>query len=142
MDILKVFSKDIETDKGGKFTTYYGYRQEFNAETGEYTDMGTPTFDADKNPIVISKPIKVKFSKAMYESIKGLHFPLIFKLDRDMKDKEGNSAFFVTTDKDKDGNARLDKNGKRHLCCVICSCIEVFPAPFEELTLDDLDTFK
>ena len=140
MDILKVFSKEVETDNGGKFITYYGYRQEM--VNGEFHDVGTPATNENGEAIVIAKPIKVKFGKEMYENVKEMSFPLLFKLDRDMKDSKGNSAFFITVDKDANKNDRLDKNGKRHLVCVIVKAVEVTPAPRNDLTLDDLDDFQ
>lgn len=139
--ILKVFSKELETTNGGKFMTYYGYRQELTS-TGEYTDIGTPTLDAEGKPIVISKPIKVKFSKEFYDRVKDLHFPLLLTLDDSAKLKDGSSAFFVCIDKDKDKKSRVDKNGKRHLVCVIQQAKEVLEAPMQSLTLEDLDDFQ
>ena len=139
MDVLKVFSKEVATSTGGKFTVYYGYRQEL--VNGEYQDITTPATNDKGEAIIIAKPIKVKFGKEMFEKVKDMSFPLLFLLDRDMKDSKGNSSFFITIDKDKDNEARVDNKGNRHLVCVICGCKEVVPAPRTELSLDDLDDF-
>lgn len=139
MDMLKVFSKEVATSNGGKFTVYYGYRQE--EVNGVIQDITTPAQNEKGEAIIIAKPIKVKFGKDMFERVKDMSFPLLFTLDREMKDAKGNSSFFITVDKDKDNEARVDNKGNRHLVCVICSCKDVVPAPRTELTLDDLDDF-
>lgn len=140
-DILKVFSKELKTANGGTFTTHYGYRQQVSPE-GAYSDIGTPAVDSEGKAIIISKPIKVKFSEEMFNAVNKLHFPIYIELDRDMKLDNGESAYFVTVDKDKDKNARLDKHGKRHLVCVIRKAVSVVEAPMESRSLDDLDDFE
>lgn len=143
---LKVCSKPVKTAEGKTFDAFFAYRQEMNAD-GIPTDVLTPSTDADGKAIMIAKSIRVALTGAAEKKLKlDANFPYLLTLE------DGNEPldyteleqpdFYVTIDKDKDGNPRLDKKGNKHLIAII-SNFRAYShvAPASSLSLDDIDNF-
>ena len=124
--------KDIEKDER-KFPVFYGYSQELNEEGTDFIDVMVPYTDSEGKPQMKPRNFKV----VLDEKLKLLllsedKFPYRLTL-------ENGIDFFITVDKDKEGNARLDKYGKKHGLVVINSFKDYVPVPRKSMSFEDMD---
>ena len=124
---LKVFSKDIESKDGSKFTRYFAY-----ICNSDWSDVKRTIKDKDTGFAKdISASITLHFQKDCMAklTLAKAKFPLKITLD--------NSMYFITDDKDKDKKLRTRNDGSTIKVCVLVDYItaEHFDQP--KYTLDD-----
>lgn len=111
VEFIKLFSKRMRTHDGKAFNTYYAY-------IGTY-DETSKTFITAKNKSNKDMSIRVHLCEPILSIlVKDNKFPYLVTLDPTIK-VEGLSSYYTTIDKDRDGVARLDKNGKSHHILII-----------------------
>ena len=122
-----------------EFMVTFGYRQTLNEETGEYQDVLTSINDNGSQKFV-AKSVKVALAKELATKLDNEDkYPYRLVLDTDLKLEDGRDSFYVAINKDKDGNERLDKNGKHHAIIIIRAVSSYEPVPPKSLSLDDID---
>lgn len=143
---LKVCSKPVKTAEGKTFDAFFAYRQEM--KDGVPTDVLTPSTDEDGKPIMIAKSIRVALTGAAEKKLKlDANFPYLLTLEDmvepiDTDDDINQPDFYVTIDKDTEGNPRLDKKGNKHLIAIISNFRDYsHVAPASSFSLDDIDNF-
>lgn len=145
--LLKVCKKAVTTKDNRTFDAIFAYRQEMN-EDNIPVDVLTPVTTADGKADMVAKSIRVALTgEAKKKLIAHDNFPYLLVLE-DGRDLEGKVCedltpdFYVTKDKDKDGNVRLDKNGKSHIIAIISDYREATHVePMNSLSLDDIDNY-
>lgn len=122
-----------------EFEVTFGYRQDFNPTTNEYEDKKS-TIIIDGQPTEVAKSIKVALGKELRAKLDAEDkYPYRLTLDDSYKLPDGRDSFYVTINKDKEGNERLDKNGKHHAIVVIREVVDYEVVPPKSLSLDDID---
>ena len=122
-----------------EFSVTFGYRQVLNEKTGEFDDVLSSVMDNGSQKFV-AKSVKVALAKELAAKLDSEDkYPYRLTLDTELKLEDGRDSFFVTINKDKDGNERLDKNGKHHAIIVIRAVSSYEPVPPKSLSLDDID---
>ena len=121
-----VFSTLVKFDNGHEESRYYGYLQEQDKE-GNFVDAGFPKV-VDGKSTTVNPSFKVILSDKVLEGIKS--FPVILELDTDIKvpteDGKEMPSYTIKPDRNQEGKYRRDKNGKRHLICVVRAVNTVF----------------
>lgn len=133
--ILKVFKKEVETEKGITFDTFYGYDCELDntGETPVYVERKYPLVNKEGATVMSRKSIHVRFTQECMEKLKQEEIPCVLLLNED--------DFFITIDKYKNKKPRLDKNGKKHLILVVKSFQEQQFVEPTKFTFDDVVDF-
>ena len=122
-----------------EFDVTFGYRQTLNEETGEFEDVES-TIMVDGQPKKVAKSVKVALAKDLRKKLDEENkYPYRVTLDDELKTANGDDSYYVTINKDKDGNERLDKNGKHHPILVIREIADYEVVPPKSYTLDDID---
>lgn len=122
-----------------EFMVTFGYRQVLN-DKGEFEDKQSVVFLPDGQTKDVSKSVKVALGEDLRKKLDAEdNYPYRLTLDDELKLADGRDSFYVTINKDKDGNERLDKNGKHHAIIVIRAVSGYEHVPPKSLTLDDID---
>lgn len=122
-----------------EFSVTFGYRQVLNEKTGKFDDVLSSVMDNGSQKFV-AKSVKVALAKELAAKLDSEDkYPYRLYLDTDLKLEDGRDSFYVTINKDKDGNERLDKNGKHHAIIVIRAVNGYESVPPKSLSLDDID---
>ena len=133
---LLLCKKTQKTEDNREFDVFYGYQQVFSEEKQDFVDVLVPSKDAQGNPTMKSRTVKV----VLTDNVKHLlladdAFPYRLTLEEGID-------FFITVDKTKDGKPRLDKYGKKHGLLVINTFQEYVSVPRKSMTFDDLDNIE
>ena len=122
-----------------EFYVTFGYLQN-KKEDGTFEDKTSIVFNADGTTKDISKSVKVALGDELRKKLDLQDaYPYRLVLDDELKTADNKESFYVTINKDKDGNVRLDKNGHKHAIIVIRAVKSYEPVPIKSLTLDDID---
>lgn len=157
--VLILCSKIVKDKENKEFTSYYGYLQTAIPGTNpvEYEDLTVDVAGADGVVTKKSLCTNVKLcnnAEIFVKQHKEFSFPLLITINEGapLLDPKGKALLgsngkpltqaFTTVDKDKNGKARLDKNGKKHLILVINEFESVIEAPRKTYTLDDLGSYE
>lgn len=142
--VLLVCHKKQKKNDGSTFDRYFCYKQnEVQDEEGNisYTDEINPATGK-------AQGVKALLPDDMLKrhGITNNMFPLYMTVDMEatleVTTKDGSKvtvrACKLKIDRDKEGNPRLDKYGKRHVVCVINDVVKFSEAPRREITWDDV----
>ena len=122
-----------------EFSVTFGYRQFLN-DKGEFEDVKSVVFLDDGKTTDVAKSVKVALAKDLAAKLDAEDkYPYRLVLDDELKLEDGRDSYYVAINKDKDGNERLDKNGKHHAIVVIRAVSSYEPVPPKSLSLDDID---
>ena len=124
--------KNAIVDADGKkriFITYYAIEVRKN---GEYYDNITRKDDPTK---VVSYTVHPTNNfKAQFAAMK---FPFVATLSPNDKDDRGNTMWFITTDKDKDGIVRKYKDGTNIKTIIVSGFAHTQPITFRPVEFED-----
>lgn len=141
-EYLMLCKKVVKTNDGQEFPTYFGYRQGITDE-GDFYDELSPAIDKEGNSIMVARAVKVRLSKLLEAKLNSMvKFPCRLTLDITAKTENGKAQYFVTKDKDKNGNPRLDKHGKQHAVVVINDVVAFEEVERQSYTLSDIDSLE
>lgn len=136
---LMLCKKTVENANGQKFPVIFGYRQTLN-DKGEFDDVLTSITDNDGNQKFVAKSVKVALADTLRKQLDAEDkYPYRLVLNDELKLADGRDSYYVTINKDKDGNERLDNKGNHHAIIVIRAVESYEQVPLKSLTLDDID---
>lgn len=141
VNVVKLFMKPTTTASGSKFNAFYCYLQ--NKEGNAYIDVVKPSATNEGGTRPVSLRVKLPTNAPIHDKLKacldkGMHFPLYVHLDAVKRTNDDKPYYFITNDKDKEGNLKLDKYGNKHYIIIIYDTDKIEQAPVKSLTLDDV----
>ena len=136
---LMLCKKKVKTKDGKSFDVVFGYRQILN-EKGEYEDVKSLIFLENGETKDIAKSVKVALADSLRKKLDAEDkYPYRLVLNEEFKLPDGRDSFYVSINKDKEGNPKLDNKGHKHAIIVIRDVESYEAVPLQSLTLEDID---
>lgn len=138
--IIKLCRKEVTV--GDKtFPTLFAYKTMKN-DKGEIVTLTVPSTDEKGTPIMKAKSFKVALAEELFNTLeKENKYPYLVTIDEDLKLADGRDSFYITVDKDKNGDVRYDKYNHKHPIMVIRAVKHYEQAPKTSISFEDIDTF-